>query len=302
MQCTIYLTWSHALNYNYPMPFHVLVSKYPTIFILLLRLWFIFPKNLRRNAKFRCQLKSYIYYNLWLIAIYFQTSIILTKVFTTISEDLQWVMAMFVPLIKDFDDSISIRMICRASGPDTVASKCVAKIFSGINFSFWIVIMLGTYATDFTSYCILGVNFVQNMYLCLKVIRLHKRTAIINQEEENLRLEEKEVLTELILNEIIEIIVPFAFICSFTTAYYGPNAEILGNIGNDYWTYKKVNDITPLVKSALIMSLIDFFSAVAATIVLWKCCRINAIQKCCKVFRKYWKILAIHAVMNGNKV
>jgi len=227
---------------------------------------------------------------------------ILTRVFKTISKDLQWIMAIFVPLIKQFDDSISMRIICKASGPDKMASKSVGKIFSGANFSFWLVIMLGATATDFTSYCILGVNFAINIYLCLEIVRLKKRSSSVTQEEENLRLAEKEVLTELILNEIIEVIVPFAFICSFAMAYYGPNAGILGNIGNDYWTFRKVDDITRIVKSALTMSLIDFLSAVTAITVLWKYCRINALKECCKVFKKYWQILCIHAAMNVNKV
>jgi len=235
------------------------------------------------------------------MVIYIQISI-LTHIFITISKDLQWVMAILVPLIKNFDDSISIRIICKASSPDTIASKSVAKIYSGINFSLWIVIMLGTAATDFTSYCILGVNVLINMHLCLEIIHLNRRTSLLSQEELKLRVDKKEVLTELILNEVIEIIVPFAFICSFAIAYYGPNAGILGNIGNDYWTFRKVNDIRPLVKSALTMSLIDFLSALITMFALWKYCRINAIQQCCKVFKKYWQILAIHAAMNINKV
>ena len=299
MHCTIYLIWSYALQYNYPMPFNAPVSVYPTIFVLLLRLWFIFPKQVRQNTKFRSQLEAYIYYCLWLLVIYIQI-IILTHVFTTISKDLQWVMAILVPLIKNFDDSISMKIICRASGPDTIASKSVAKIYSGTNFSLRIVIMLGTAATDFTSYCILGVNVLINIYLCFKIIRLNNRTSLHSQRQ--LRLDENEVLTELVLNEVIEIIIPFAFICSFAIAYYGPNSGILGNIGNDYWTFRKVNDITPLVKSALTMSLIDFLSAIITMIVLWKCCRINAIQQCCKVLKKYWQILSIQSAMNVNKV
>ena len=60
--------------------------------------------------------------------------------------------------------------------------------------------------------------------------------------ETSIPLLDKETLTELIINEVIEIFVPFAFVITYTISYYGPNAAILGNIGNDYWHFKKVHD------------------------------------------------------------
>ena len=305
LHCLIYLFWSVILHYNHPMPFHCLIAAYVTAVIVFVRLWFTFPKCARKNSIFRRQLKAFLGYNLWIaIAIYLQLSIILTKVFIKIPQDLQWTMAIFVPLIKNFDDSVSKILIDKASGTDKVASRTVVNIFSSATFSFWMVIMLGTTATDFTSVCFLGVNSIMNIGLCIKTIRLQRKIddEIKGTEESPNSLSCKETLTELITNEIIEILVPFAFVFTYSIAYYGPNSDILGNIGNDYWHFTKIEDITPLIRSTLAICLMDFASTIISAILLWKCCRIHLMDEVYSVFRRYWHIIAIHAAINVNKV
>ena len=303
--CILYLLWSKVLHFNFPMPGHSLVSGYLTAFVIMVRLWFIFPKHVRRNPIFRSQLKYFFCYILWTaVAIYLQLSVVMTKVFTQIPANLQWTMAIFVPLIKNFDDSVSKYLIGKASGPDIVASRTVINIFSSATFSFWLVIMLGTTATDFTSFCVLGVNSVINAGLCIKTIKLQKKVTDENKGKEASQnaLACKETLGELIINEIIELVVPFAFVCTYTIAYYGPNAPILGNIGNDYWHFRKVEEILPLIKWAFIICLIDFISTLVTGMMLWKYCRIHLMREVLSVLKKYGYIIAIHAAINVNKV
>ena len=303
--CFLYLLWSWILHYNWPMPFHSLISGYATLFVIMVRLWFTFPKHTRRNATFRKQLLAFFAYNLWVaVAIYLQLSVIMTKVFTQLPENLQWIMAIFIPLIKNFGDSVSKYVIGKASGPDIVASRTVINIFSSATFSFWLVIMLGTTATDFTSVCILGVNSLINTGLCIKTIHFFRLTCDelkASKEDQKMKIC-KETLTELIINEVIEIFVPLAFVITYTISYYGPNAAILGNIGNDYWHFKKVESISPLIKSALIICLIDFLSTIFSAFLLWKTCQIKLLREIFAVFKKYGFILAIHAAANVNKV
>ena len=303
--CFLYLLWSWILHYNWPMPFHSLISGYATLFAVIVRLWFMFPKHTRINATFRKQLLAFFAYNLWIaVAIYLQLSVLMTKVFTQLPENLQWTMAIFIPLVKNFGDSVSKFVIGKASGPDIVASRTVVNIFSSATFSFWLVIMLGTTATEFTSVCILGVNSLINAGLCIKIIHFFRLTYDeykASKEDQNMKVC-KETLTELIINEVIEIFVPFAFVITYTISYYGPNAAILGNIGNDYWHFKKVESISPLIISALIICLIDFLSTLISAFLLWKYCQINLLNEVFAVFKKYGFILAIHAAANVNKV
>ena len=43
----------------------------------------------------------------------------------------------------------------------------------------------------------------------------------------------------LVLAESLEIVIPLAYLVCFVIAYYGPNADILGNIKNGYWQYQE---------------------------------------------------------------
>ena len=184
-----------------------------------------------------------------------------------------------------------------------MGAKSVVKIYLSYNYSLFFVLILGTRATETTNYCILTINFIYNLYLCFKIILLNNKILPSYQRETAvLRTLKKEVLAELLLNEIIEIMVPVTYICTFTIAYYGPNSEILGNVRNDYWAYQKVENITTLFTFALQMALIDLLSAVFSGVLLWKNCRLNFLQEYCKIMKKYWPILTLTAVVNINKV
>ena len=49
---------------------------------------------------------------------------------------------------------------------------------------------------------------------------------------------------KLVLAELCEGLTPLAYAISFSMAYYGPNAELLGNIKSDYWHYEAVQDVS----------------------------------------------------------
>jgi hypothetical protein len=182
-------------------------------------------------------------------------------------------------------------------------AKSVVKIYLSYNYSLFFVLILGTSATETTNYCMLIINFVYNLHLCLKIIRINNKILPSNHQEiVTLRTLKKEILTELILNEIIEILVPVTYICTFTIAYYGPNADILGNVRNEYWSYKKVENIATLFTFAIQMAFIDLLSAVISAICLWKYCHLDFLFEYCKIMKKYWPILTLTAVLHMNKV
>ena len=227
----------------------------------------------------------------------------MAKFFTIVRMDLQWLMATLLPVIKEFNDWVITKLICKAAKSNMTGAKSVVKIYLTYNYSLFFVLILGTSATESTNYCILIINFVYNLYLCLKIMMITRKILpSCYQETVILRTLKKEILTELILNEIIEILVPVTYMCTFTIAYYGPNADILGNVGNEYWSYKKVENITTLFTFASQMALIDILSAVISAICLWKYCHLDFLFEYCKVMKKYWPILTLTAVLHMNKV
>jgi len=61
----------------------------------------------------------------------------------------------------------------------------------------------------------------------------------------------QEMIEELVLTERIETLVPLSFIICYAILYYGPNAEILGNVKLDLWHFRPVLDFGNYVKNVL---------------------------------------------------
>ena len=95
-------------------------------------------------------------------------------------------------------------------------------------------------------------------------------------------------LTKLVLTEIIEILVPLSYLITMMLAYYGPNAEILGNIQFGCWQFRKIEDIGEVVIAIMTMFLIDSSSVLIGFYWLWKSCSMNALDKTFKVIRERW--------------
>ena len=103
----------------------------------------------------------------------------------------------------------------------------------------------------------------------------------------------RENLEELIMTERIESVIPFTYLLTFLMAYYGPNAEILGNIKLTIWQYQSVADIEDYIKNLLKLLVIDFSSFATNGILLWITCKINVFKVLQKVQAQFWLIMTI---------
>ena len=93
--------------------------------------------------------------------------------------------------------------------------------------------------------------------------------------------------------ETLEALVPLAYVITILIAYYGPNANILGNIGNSQWQYEAIPDIRRLIENLTLMFVIDIFGAISVGLLLWKMCSINVMRKASEVIQDYWAIIAV---------
>ena len=95
--------------------------------------------------------------------------------------------------------------------------------------------------------------------------------------------------------ETIEVLLPIAYSLSFLIAYYGPNAEVLGNVKNEYWQYEntKVEHAGKFVMSVFQMFFIDLLSAIIGGMLLWKFCTLNMLDVGCTMIRSYWPMIAM---------
>ena len=101
------------------------------------------------------------------------------------------------------------------------------------------------------------------------------------------------IAVKLLLAELIEGITPMVYGICVAIAYYGPNSRILGNIGCSYWSYKKIEDISILFGTMLLLFSVDILSVLINSVCLRKMANMNMIQNFYQVLRKYWFYMAI---------
>ena len=80
-------------------------------------------------------------------------------------------------------------------------------------------------------------------------------------------------------------------------AYYGPNAELIGNVKLTIWQYEAVTDINELLKNIFLFFAIDFSSAIVNGLILWTTCRINCLKVLKKMQKQCWHILGLQEAM-----
>ena len=88
----------------------------------------------------------------------------------------------------------------------------------------------------------------------------------------------------------------------FAIAYYGPNAEILGNVKLTLWHYKSVLDIENYMKNLFMMFSIDFMSLVMNGIILKTTCNINIFKTFQKLQSEFWLIMAVQQAYSIHEV
>ena len=121
---------------------------------------------------------------------------------------------------------------------NTTDARCVGKISFSVQFSLWITIVLATSATPTTGYEMLATNCTINMQLRFKAINFRKQiSSDIRPATKD--FQRKDTIHELVLNEFVETLVPIAFIISYSIVFYGPNHNIIENVGCGYWSFKK---------------------------------------------------------------
>ena len=298
----VYLVWVVYLEYNPPMPLFVYLLAYISMVTLFTRIWYQFPRYLRKAPDYRKRLKAYYFYVLW-VATFTIQFLVIQKICVIINPQIQWIIAIVLTIAKKLNAMMLNHLLCKAAGSKKSKAKGMAKLQVELAFSFTIVIMIGSKATEVTTYSILGLNFLLNIILCLDIIRLHRKVADTNIELIDVRNKTKsEMITELILNETVEFVVPVMFMTTFAITFYGPNASIIGNVRNDYWQYQKVDDIKLYLTGAIKMTLIDALSGLISLILLKLFCKINGIFIFIKIIRKYGLLLAFNIILAMNQV
>ena len=92
----------------------------------------------------------------------------------------------------------------------------------------------------------------------------------------------------------MEAIVPVTFMLIFTMAYYGPNAEIIGNVKFNQWHFKAITDLEQYVSNLALLFIVDLSSAMISGVILWTTCKINIFKTLQKIQKDLWYFWAIY--------
>ena len=288
--CLCYIIWTIFLEFNYPIPF-VVFCGYPMAILIYTILWFEFPYDLRKNNIFRKRLQMYIFSLVWVVVIHFQYSG-LSAIFAALPLNLQWIMAIILPILRYINLQVYQKLVEKYAGRDNKMAMIRNNISIAIDYSMFIAVMLSS-ATNITLFIILGFESLLNIYLCFKILRLHRKIRTDCLGNESWKEEIKNNIHSLVLGETIEVLAPLTYFGTFLIAYMGPNSTILGGIGNSYWDYEKVEDLGKILIVGAEMFFLDFASFLFCGMILYKFCRINLFQEFCKIIRQCWTIMTI---------
>ena len=159
----LHLFWSTVLEFFEPVPFKCHLLGYSAIVTLMIRSWYSFPKQLSMDEVLQKRLRAFLYYSSWVYTIPLQL-LGFSKVFKATPLDVQWLLGLALPLIKEINDRVTGKLLSRAATTENMTeTQLVGKMTTSCHFSFWMTIFLATSATIETGYVMLGINFVINL-------------------------------------------------------------------------------------------------------------------------------------------
>ena len=130
-------------------------------------------------------------------------------------------------------------------------------------------VMAGGLCTSTTVFILLSIDLLLSLLATLQVLYYHHRgntTSLVT------------AVQNLVLSEVVEVSIPLLFTTCFMLAYFGPNNEVLGNIGNSYFHYSAVEDIWAAFRMLLIIMGIDFTLLIINFGILYKFAGVNCLK------------------------
>jgi len=272
------------------MPFHLYICAYSAILAIHATIYYSFPLDWRMDGRFQKRLKFYIYDGLYNLVVNIQYNVA-AKLLRKYNNKYQPLASLAFILVRELHAWIKRTCICKMANGDESGAKVTGIISVGMRYTMIICYTLGTISTFETEVLLMGLDFVVNIYTCVKIIWLHKR----RPEDVEKQIE---LIQELVLNELMEFICPLSFIIAFLLAYTGPNGNVIGNINITIWHYEAIEDAPGFLKVVLILFVVDFCSTIITSLLLWFLCKINFIAVVMAIQKEYGGRIIVYLGMN----
>ena len=280
-----YIGWTKAMGHQFPIPLIGLIMTLALFFAGLTAIWFLFPSTWRSNKTFRKRLKFCI--AIWslgkLVIVPYK---IMEKLLVRFQGKYQPVVSILMPVIREFNIWLCNILIGHSADGDVAGARLIGSFDIANRHGVMLCYFIASLASTTTSYVLVGVDTCINIGLCARTIWLKKQRPL---EGETWLL----LLQEIAMNEINEFVTPLAYLLSFLMAYYGPNASLLGNVGNSYWSYQAVEDIDQTITMIFLFFFIEFCGTVASGILLKLTCNINLLAIISDVAHEFGPIICV---------
>ena len=299
--CGLYLFWSFYLDYNFPLPLACFFSDL-MISVFIVNLWHQFPKNIKIDKEERKRLVFFVLFLLWINLVINNIYNPLMMMLKKIPSKAQPVMAIVLPMIRSLDANVLQRLLIKCgSGENFVVESCTT-IISNVTFNLFVTISVSTNSTLETTFCILLVGVMFNLYECYGIIKLYRKVDTDDALYLRKYKDKETKIRALAISEMLEILVPLSYTLTFMIAYHGPNATILTGVKNDYWNQTPSASIGKVLAAESILFSVDFAALVVVFVLLWHYCKINILKEMCRSLQAYWILNATLAGMLISKV
>ena len=86
---------------------------------------------------------------------------------------------------------------------------------------------------------------------------------------------------------------PIAYVITFTIAFYGSNAELIGGVKFGGWQHKKVEDLISFSSDLMMMFGIDLLALIISGVLLWRFACINILSEGFDVMKMYCPFISV---------
>ena len=96
----------------------------------------------------------------------------ITKILLLIPEEYQWIAALFLPIIREFNIWIGLKLAKKATGGDVTSAILACNHAVSTTHALFLAYTLGSVATIATSAIILSADFLINLFINAWIIYL----------------------------------------------------------------------------------------------------------------------------------
>ena len=288
LQGLIDLSWVYYGGNRYPMPFRQFLLVFAVIPVSIIWVWIQFPKEWRTDKSFRTRYCYYILMNLNSILITIEYGIF-KKTILEQDPNKQWIVVALLPILRELNLWIQSNLAFKAAnGKDLSVEVCTSF---GVNARHCVFLstVLGSEVTNLSTWIIVGSDLIINLILTLLIIWMKKKA------DPNKKEKMESHLVSLVVNEMIEAIVLVTFCICLLLSYYGPNAELICNIGSSHFHCIPIKSIGQFVGNLGFFLGFDVISLISTGLLLWIFARINIFRAYLCLQKEFWVILTLTA-------